>query len=84
MSEQGTEGPRFYSVGDAARLLGLAEMTIYRAISAGEFPAVRIRGRLIVPAAAIDAMAAAAVGGNRLINAAEWVRPAESITEVTR
>jgi excisionase family DNA binding protein len=47
-------------------LLGLSESTVFRAIRAGEFPAIRVRGRYVVPAKAIDAMEAsalAAVGG---------------------
>jgi len=65
--------PAFYSVADAARLFGMSEMTLYRAIHAGQFPAVRIRGRLIIPAKAIDAMIEAAVGNGCLVDAADWV-----------
>jgi len=65
--------PAFYSVADAARLFGMSEMTLYRAIHAGQFPAVRIRGRLIIPGKAIDAMVEAAVGGGCLVDAADWV-----------
>ena len=50
-----TEARRFYSVAEVARMIGTSDMTLYRAIRAGEFPAVRIRGRLIVPAKALDA-----------------------------
>ena len=57
----GGEAPRFYSVAQVARMLGMSPMTVYRAINAGEFPAVRIRGRLIVPAKAVEAMADEAV-----------------------
>ena len=32
--------PEFYSVAATARLLGTSEMTLYRAIGAGEFPAL--------------------------------------------
>jgi predicted DNA-binding transcriptional regulator AlpA len=42
-------------------MFGMSTMTVYRAIAAGEFPAVRIRGRLIVPAKALDAMVDAAL-----------------------
>jgi excisionase family DNA binding protein len=66
----------FYSVAEVAELLGMSDMTIYRAIRNGEFPAVRIRGRLIVPARVIDAMADAAVDGDRVVEAADWVAPA--------
>jgi excisionase family DNA binding protein len=68
--------PRFYSVAQVARLLGMSEMTVYRAISAGEFPAIRIRGRLIVPAMAIEAMTAAALSERSAVDAADWVSEA--------
>jgi excisionase family DNA binding protein len=68
-----TEPPRFYSVAQAARMFGMSSMTLYRAIAAGEFPAVRIRGRLIVPAKAIEAMADAAVADQTVVDAAGWV-----------
>ena len=65
--------PRFYSVSEAADVLGMSAMTLYRAINAGEFPAVRIRGRLIVPAKALDAMADLAVAERTVVDAAGWV-----------
>ena len=43
---------RFYSVAEVARMLGMSTMTVYRAIAEGGFPAVKIRGRLIIPAKA--------------------------------
>jgi excisionase family DNA binding protein len=49
--------PRFYSVAEVAEILGMAPVTLYRAIRAGQFPAVRIRGRLIVPAKVVEAIA---------------------------
>jgi excisionase family DNA binding protein len=67
-------GPVFYSVSDAAEMLGMCGMTLYRAIRDGQFPAVRIRGRLIIPAAAIEGIAAAAVEAGELVDAASWAR----------
>lgn len=67
-----TEPPAFYSVAATARILGTSEMTIYRAIADGEFPAVRIRGRLIVPAKVIDDIAKDALDGRRLVDTATW------------
>ncbi len=67
------EPPLFYSVADAARIFGTSPMTLYRAINAGEFPAVRIRGRLIVPAKAVEAMADAAVAEQTMVDASAWV-----------
>lgn len=68
----GTEAPRFYSVAEVARMLGTSPVTLYRAIREGEFPAVRIRGRLIVPAKAIEAMADLAVTEQTTVDASGW------------
>jgi excisionase family DNA binding protein len=63
---------RFLAVADAARLFGVNEMTLYRAIRGGEFPAIKIRGRYVVPAKAIDAMEADALATG-LVDAADYV-----------
>jgi excisionase family DNA binding protein len=63
----------FYSVTEAAGLIGLSSMSLYRAIRAGTFPAVRIRGRLFVPAKAIDAMVDAAVTSGGVVDASDWL-----------
>lgn len=68
-----TATPKFYSVAQAAAMFGMSPMTLYRAIAAGEFPAVRIRGRLIVPAKAVDAMADVATAEQTVVDAAGWV-----------
>jgi len=73
-SQRSTTSPRkFYSVAEVAEMFGMSPMTVYRAIAAGEFPAVRIRGRLIVPARAVDAMAEVATDEHTLVDAAGWV-----------
>jgi hypothetical protein len=54
-------------------MLGMSPMTLYRAIAAGKFPAVRIRGRLIVPMAALEAMADLAAAEQTVVDAAGWV-----------
>jgi excisionase family DNA binding protein len=75
-----SEEPRFISVPQVARRTGMSAMTIYRAIAAGEFPAVRIRGRLIVPVEVLDAMANAAIAEQTVVDASFWVpepRPAK-------
>lgn len=68
-----TNPRKFYSVAEVADMFGMSPMTVYRAISAGEFPAVRIRGRLIVPAKAIDAMAEIATVEKTVVDVAGWV-----------
>jgi excisionase family DNA binding protein len=61
----------FYSVTEAARLIGLSSMSLYRAIREGTFPAVRIRGRVFVPAKAIEAMVDAAVASGCVVDASD-------------
>jgi excisionase family DNA binding protein len=55
-----TAAPTFYDVSSVAAMFQMSRMTVYRAIHAGELPAVRIRGRWLVPARVIDALVAAA------------------------
>lgn len=56
-------------------MLGVSEMTLYRAIHERTFRAVRIMGRLIVPLHASE-LAAAAIEDGVLVDAADWVDPA--------
>lgn len=65
--------PRFYSVPQAAELIGMSAVTIYRAIRDGEFPAMRVRGRLVIPAKAIAAMEDATIAEQGVVDAAAWV-----------
>jgi excisionase family DNA binding protein len=75
------EQPRsFFSVSEVAHLLGMSSMTVYRAIQCGEFPAVRIRGRLIVPAQAIEQMVDAALTHGGEVDAADWLPDPYSAT----
>lgn len=55
--------PTFYDVQDVADMFRMSRMTIYRAIRPGELPAVRIRGRWIVPASVVAALVADAEAG---------------------
>ena len=70
--QQTRQPPRFYTVHQAAAILGTSAMTLYRSIAANEFPAVRVRNRIIIPAKAIDEMEAAAVGNGTAVDAADW------------
>ncbi|MGH3659000.1 MAG: helix-turn-helix domain-containing protein [Micromonosporaceae bacterium] len=64
---------KWLSIAEAAEQLGLGQMTLYRVIAAGRFPAVRIsEGRIVVPARALDELAERAVSTGRLVDAAEW------------
>lgn len=48
--------PTFYDVREVADMFKMSRMTVYRAISSGELAAVRIRGRWLVPARAIESL----------------------------
>jgi excisionase family DNA binding protein len=75
---EATEQPRFYSVKDTARMLGVSEMSIYRAIADGRFPAMRFGKRLIIPAQAFDEMIAAATTNQTVVDVAEWTADAST------
>ena len=47
---------RWLSVTEVAQMLGLAPMTVYRAIHAGQLPAMKLGRRYLIPAHALDAM----------------------------
>lgn len=63
---------RFLYVSEVAEILRIDDMTVYRAIRAGQFPAVKIRGRYVVPAKALDSMEEAALTSNTMVDAADW------------
>lgn len=65
--------PTFYSVPDAAKLIGTSSVTLYRAIRDGEFPALRVRGRLIIPARVLEEMVSTAVAQQAVVDVAAWV-----------
>ena len=64
---------RFYSVGEVAAIFGLSSMTVYRAIQDGDCPGLKFRGRILVPAQALEAMIQAASSGGPMADAASWV-----------
>lgn len=73
MTEQNGQPDRAWlSVYEAADLLGISGMSLYRAIAQGTFPAVRIGKRICVPAAALDQLADAAMEAGAVVDAADW------------
>ncbi|MFJ9782495.1 hypothetical protein ACIRSS_23140 [Amycolatopsis sp. NPDC101161] len=50
-------------------------MTIYRAVNEGVFSAIRTRGRISIPAKAIDAMEEVAVAQMRAVDSSEFTLP---------
>jgi len=47
------EAVLLFSFRDAARRLGVGERTVRRMVAEGELSAVRLRGRVLIPASAI-------------------------------
>jgi excisionase family DNA binding protein len=47
---------RTYSVGEAAAILGISRTTAYQCVRTKELPSLRFRGRIVIPAAVIDAL----------------------------
>ena len=64
--------PTFFTVEEVAELLRVDPVTIYRAIRAGEFPAVKVRKRYVVPHRAIDLLVEDVVSTGGCVDTAEW------------
>lgn len=69
-SRNGARTPTFYTVKEAALILRVTTSTLYLAIREDAFPAVRIRGRYIIPAAALDRLESEAAETGRVIDPA--------------
>lgn len=63
----------FHTVTEAAELLRVDPVTIYRAIREDAFPAVKIRGRYVVPAQALEALAREAFESLSCVDVADFV-----------
>jgi excisionase family DNA binding protein len=72
MSETQAVQRDWLNVAEMADRLGIAEMTLYRVIAAGQFPAVRIGRRLFIPAKVLDRMSEAALSTGRVVSAADF------------
>lgn len=53
-----TDEPLALSIKKAARLLGLSQASVYRAVRTGQIPSVRLGTRIVIPRAALDRMLA--------------------------
>ncbi|WP_246258428.1 helix-turn-helix domain-containing protein [Amycolatopsis anabasis] len=78
--------PAFYTVKEAARIVRVDPSTLYRAIREDAFPAVRVRTRYVVPAAALDRLIAEAAESGGCVDparmVAEW-RTAREVAQAT-
>ena len=68
-----TQPTRFHTVNEAAELLRVDPVTLYRAIRANSFPAVKIRGRYVIPAKALAKIADDATDLLSCVNVADYV-----------
>ncbi len=76
--------PAFYTVSEAARVLRVDPATLYRAIRDDAFPAVRIRTRYIVPAAAVEALAAEAAESGGCVDVARIAAERHTAREIAQ
>jgi excisionase family DNA binding protein len=76
--------PAFYTVREAAQLLRVGQATLYRAIREGAFPAVRVRSRYVVPAAALDKLIADAAESGVCIDLNRMTAEQRTAREIAR
>ena len=74
----------FYTVREAARILRVDPSTLYRAIREDGFPAVRIRTRYVVPAAALDRLIAEAAESGGLVDPGRLAAERRTARDVAR
>ena len=64
--------PAFLTVDEVAELLRVDAVTIYRAIRAGEFPAVKIRKRYVIPRRALELLIEDVMVSGSCVDTATW------------
>lgn len=69
-NDQAATRPLFYTVAETARLLRVDRATLYRAIREDAFPAVRVRSRYVIPAVAVERLAADAADSGGCVDVA--------------
>lgn len=65
--------PAFYTVKEAAEILRVNAATIYAAIREDAFPAVRLRSRYVIPAAALERLVAEAAESGGVVDVSVMV-----------
>jgi excisionase family DNA binding protein len=76
--------PAFYTVREAAKILRCNPNTLYRAIHEDAFPAIRIRNRFVVPAAAVEQLAQQALESGSCVDVARIAAERRTAREVER
>jgi excisionase family DNA binding protein len=76
--------PAFYTVREAARILRVDPATLYRAIREDAFPAVRVRTRYVVPAAALHKLVTEAAESGGCVDVARIAAERRTVREIGR
>lgn len=76
--------PVFYTVREAAQIVRVDPSTLYRAIREDAFPAVRVRYRYVIPAAALDRLITEAAESGGCVDPARIVAERRTAREVAR
>lgn len=76
--------PAFYTVKEAAELLRVDPATLYRAIRDESFPAVRLRSRYVVPAAALDDIVAEVTKSGAVVDVSRLLADRRAARDVAR
>ncbi|MFG1668774.1 helix-turn-helix domain-containing protein [Streptomyces sp. Y7] len=73
------------TIAEAAEQLGVSYQTLWRAIRDGEFPGIKIRGRILVPIRAIELLMESVTRSGQLVDVADWTaswRAGTAVAEV--
>ncbi|WAL63759.1 helix-turn-helix domain-containing protein [Amycolatopsis cynarae] len=76
--------PTFYTVKEAARILRVDAATLYRAIRDDAFPAVRVRTRYVVPAAALEKLISEAAESSGCVDVARIAAEHRTARDIAR
>jgi excisionase family DNA binding protein len=76
--------PAFYTVREAAQILRVNPVTLYRAIRDDAFPAVRIRTRYVVPSAALDQLISEVTESGGCVDLAQLITDRRTARDFTR
>jgi excisionase family DNA binding protein len=79
-----TDPPAFYTVREAAQILRVDPATLYRAIRDDAFPAVRVRTRYVVPAAALHQLTREAAESGGCVDVARIAAERRTAREIER
>ncbi|MFE5890479.1 helix-turn-helix domain-containing protein [Streptomyces sp. NPDC056462] len=60
------------TIAEAAEQLGVSYQTLWRAIRDGEFPGLKIRGRILVPIRAIELLMESVTHSGQVVDVADW------------